>query len=101
MRKIYINSTRYPATWNLDSALRHLRDKVQPSMFWVDALFIDQTNVEERNSQAKRMGTVYKTVSEVIAWLGPEYANSDLVFDFFDVMRKTPHSLGIHECIHH
>ena len=26
---------------------------------WIDALFIDQSNIEERNSQVRLMGTIY------------------------------------------
>jgi hypothetical protein len=48
-RKVFINGIRHQVSENLESALRHLRYKHRPRTLWVDALCIDQSNVEERN----------------------------------------------------
>ncbi|KAK6856154.1 HET-domain-containing protein [Apiospora arundinis] len=88
--KVFINGTRHEVSQNLDSALRHLRYKDRPRVLWVDALCINQTDIEERNSQVKQMGTIYKMSSQVLAWLGPEYNNSDMAFDFFETMPGDP-----------
>jgi hypothetical protein len=37
---------------------------------WIDALSIDQTNVEERNHQVQQMGLIFSRAREVLAWLG-------------------------------
>ncbi|RYN36232.1 hypothetical protein AA0119_g10643 [Alternaria tenuissima] len=37
---------------------------------WIDALSIDQTNVEERNHQVQQMGRVFSHAKEVLSWLG-------------------------------
>jgi hypothetical protein len=42
------NGHPVPITANLDSALRHLRQEHQPLAMWVDALCINQDNVDER-----------------------------------------------------
>ncbi|KAH6622246.1 heterokaryon incompatibility protein-domain-containing protein [Boeremia exigua] len=64
-------------TENLDCALRHLRYKVMPRTLWVDALSMDQSNIQERNHQVQMMGKIYSTAKIVIVWLGP-VDNSDL-----------------------
>jgi hypothetical protein len=54
--KVFINGTRHAVSQNLESALRHLRYKDRSRTLWVDALSINQTNIQERNSQVKHMG---------------------------------------------
>jgi hypothetical protein len=39
---------------------------------WVDALCINQEDVEERNLQVLRMSSIYRQAQAVLAWLGPE-----------------------------
>lgn len=50
-------------------SLRHASDNID---FWIDALCIDQFNVEERNLQVLRMTSIYRQAEEVVAWIGPE-----------------------------
>ena len=49
---------------------------------WVDALCIDQTNIQERASQVSLMGDIYSTADRVIIWLGNTISNhlSDLIW---------------------
>jgi hypothetical protein len=88
VRKIFINGKRCSITGNLESALRHLRYKDKPRRLWVDAICINQADVDERNAQVKAMGAVYKSATQVLAFLGPEYDDSDLAFDYFNTMPK-------------
>lgn len=57
---------------NLDSALRHLRRRNAIVTLWVDALCIDQSNVQERNHQVQHMRQIYETAEETIVYLGPQ-----------------------------
>ncbi|KAF2807949.1 uncharacterized protein BDZ99DRAFT_464850 [Mytilinidion resinicola] len=41
-------------------------------------LFLEASKVQERNHQVNFMGQIYKSASEVVAWLGPEADSSDL-----------------------
>lgn len=43
------------------------------SWLWVDALSINQTNVEERNHQVQQMGLIFSGAREVISWLGDSH----------------------------
>jgi hypothetical protein len=67
---------------NLDAALRSLRFKSEIRTLWVDAVCIDQSNLEERSKQVGYMRLVYKSASEVVVWLGPEQSWTKTAFDF-------------------
>lgn len=55
---------------NLHDFLRQLHSSSWRGYFWVDALCIDQTNTDERNSQVKIMADIYTRAETVHAWLG-------------------------------
>jgi hypothetical protein len=61
---------------SLASALRYLRCSNQERVFLIDAMCINQEDIEERNEQVKRMTNIYKLAQRVIAWLGEESTNS-------------------------
>lgn len=39
---------------------------------WVDAICINQFDMEERNSQVQHMGQIYQHATSLIAWLRPK-----------------------------
>ena len=57
-------------TQNLDDALRSLRLPTQARRLWVDAICIDQQNIDERSRQVQYMRLVYSRATRVIVWLG-------------------------------
>ncbi|MCJ1284487.1 hypothetical protein MMC26_003819 [Xylographa opegraphella] len=63
---------------NLWDALRYLRDRYDPRWLWVDALSIDQANLQERSHQVQQMGSIYRSATRVLAWLGEASDDSDL-----------------------
>jgi hypothetical protein len=79
---IIVNGSSLAVTINLASALRELRSsraledskgvQMLPILLWVDAICINQQDVEERNSQVLMMGDIYRHAVSVLAWLGPE-----------------------------
>jgi hypothetical protein len=66
---------------NLESALRYLRLPTEARLIWINAICIHQTNVEERDQQVRRMGSVYDNAKNILVWLGPEADDSDLAVD--------------------
>lgn len=58
---------------NLSEALRYLRLRDEVRVVWVDALCINQDDLEEREHQVARMANIYSRARKVIAWLGPDY----------------------------
>lgn len=63
---------------NLRQALLHLRHADRPRTLWIDALCINQDDVNERNEQVRHMDTIYRMASRVVIWLGTESINSDV-----------------------
>jgi len=57
---------------NLHDALRHLGHHVRKrqSLFWVDAICINQEDVDERSSQVTKMKDIYERADRIFAWLG-------------------------------
>jgi hypothetical protein len=75
-RPIFLNRRKFPVTVNLESALRHLRERIEcgshAAILWVDALCIDQRNESERTSQVQMMGDVYRQCRQAIVYLGDQ-----------------------------
>lgn len=66
---------------NLYEALQALRLASTPQTLWVDALCIDQSNIQERAHQVGLMGLVYRYATSVVIWLGPQWDGCDLAMD--------------------
>ena len=62
------------------SALRNLRKKNYNRDIWIDAICIDQENLEERSKQVRIMDSIYRQASRVIAYLGEETTGSRVLF---------------------
>jgi hypothetical protein len=61
---------RLSVTQNLETALRYLRTTDASRILWIDAICIDQSNLEERSAEVLRMGDIYKWAWRVIICLG-------------------------------
>ncbi|KAK0943078.1 hypothetical protein LTR48_006145 [Friedmanniomyces endolithicus] len=67
---ITVNSMPFIVRENLEQALRHLRKKTRRRRLWVDAVCINQLDVEERATQVMQMGQIYRNADQVLIWLG-------------------------------
>lgn len=70
-RQISLGGYPWSVTANLEVAIRYLRQEDRPRVIWIDALCINQADLEERARQVPRMQQIYKLADAVIAWLGP------------------------------
>ncbi|KAI8935043.1 hypothetical protein NX059_008707 [Plenodomus lindquistii] len=74
---------------NLESALRMLRDK-RPMMngyfIWIDALCINQEDMNERSQEVRRMRLIYRLAANVVIWLGPRAEGSDEAMDLVKIL---------------
>ncbi|OTA87754.1 hypothetical protein M434DRAFT_23855 [Hypoxylon sp. CO27-5] len=94
---IDINGCNFPVTANLHSALRHLRSPAgvaDPITLWVDAVCINQIDLDERRQQVSMMRHIYTSAEKVIIWLGEADDESDLVFDTLPVIAARDHQQG-------
>ncbi|KAL6893436.1 heterokaryon incompatibility protein domain-containing protein [Trichoderma evansii] len=75
---ITLNGFPFEVRKNLLDALLFLRSRAVSEkgcqLFWIDAICINQSDVEERNRQLKIMPQIYFRASTVVVWLGSKYA---------------------------
>lgn len=69
---------RQPITKNLQVLLEHLCAGDEPVTLWIDALCINQADVEEKSHQITLMKDVYGMAEATWLWLGPASDDSDL-----------------------
>jgi Heterokaryon incompatibility protein (HET) len=58
------------------------RNDSKSRWWWIDSICIDETNLEERNSQVQMMGQIYRQCKETLVWLGPKSDDSDKAIEF-------------------
>jgi len=68
---ILLNDQEFLITPSLKYALSYLRYKTEPRVLWVDAVCINQSNIEERNQQVALMREIYSRCERDIAWIDP------------------------------
>ncbi|KAK4496540.1 hypothetical protein PRZ48_012520 [Zasmidium cellare] len=76
---ILINSQKISVRKNLKRFLHEVRkwSRYKHTLFWIDAVCINQADFQERSEQVKLMADIYQKAEHVLVWLGPAYANSD------------------------
>ncbi|CAN9311553.1 unnamed protein product [Alternaria sp. RS040] len=90
---INISGSSIRITQNLFDVLMALSPTVRPwyagatadqhryQYYWIDAICIDQNNLQERGQQVSLMGEIYSKSTCTLVWLGREYDNSGLAID--------------------
>ncbi|EXL40291.1 hypothetical protein FOCG_17179 [Fusarium oxysporum f. sp. radicis-lycopersici 26381] len=88
-REISCNGECFKTTENLFLAMAHLRNDNADRLLWIDAICINQANLEERKSQVLLMGKIYSEATKVVVWLGSN-PGSDGVNHVFELVEKYP-----------
>ena len=65
---------------NLYHALRHLQEADTKRALWIDAICINQLNLEEKANQVRRMSAIYRKAKRVLCWLDEEVESIGNVF---------------------
>ncbi|RAH53677.1 hypothetical protein BO85DRAFT_503710 [Aspergillus piperis CBS 112811] len=89
---ILVNDQLFFIRENLYKFLKVLASSAyRDTYFFADAICINQNDTSERNAQVQRMGDLYAQAENVLVWLGPATAESDLIFDvcFESVVNNT------------
>lgn len=68
----------------LHDALRRLRLPDRQRLIWIDAICINQADIEERGSQVGIMGEIYSKAEQVLIWVGEHYASGRAVQEMLD-----------------
>ncbi|KAG4441595.1 hypothetical protein IFR05_002930 [Cadophora sp. M221] len=92
-RPIIVDGYLWEVTLNLEAALRQIRAQLEVGQcrrLWIDALCINQKNIQERNLQVCRMKSIYKIADDVLVWLGPASrgGQSDRAIQFWEYLAE-------------
>ncbi|ORY71929.1 heterokaryon incompatibility protein-domain-containing protein [Pseudomassariella vexata] len=79
---------RLAITRELILALKYLRHPRDSRFLWIDALWIDQANHEERNHQVQMMSRIYNCSKQVCVWLGENNDDSATAISFISEIMK-------------
>lgn len=82
--QITIDGQRLTIRQNLWFALSSMRSKMNEGepeflrLFWIDAICINQQDIEERSHQVNMMKEIFSQAALVLVWLGPEEHDSSI-----------------------
>ncbi|KXJ89459.1 heterokaryon incompatibility protein-domain-containing protein [Microdochium bolleyi] len=93
------NGTSLPLTQNLVDLILVLQQQPheheqQRLTLWIDAVCINQQDVQERGSQVNIMCQIYSSARQVIAWLGRSTPASTAAFTFMQSVAPTSRARG-------
>ncbi|KAI1770775.1 HET-domain-containing protein [Hypoxylon cercidicola] len=77
-QSITLDGVDLPVFENLEAVLRRLRRPTKSCTLWIDAICINQDDLEERASQVKLMRDVYEGAIGVTIWLGEPSRGAEL-----------------------
>jgi hypothetical protein len=93
-REIELENTVFLSTANLYVALQYLRQDT-PRVLWVDALCINQANIEERGEQVPKIGAIYTSAKVVCSWIGePSETSDEAIAAIVELAQIYEHKVG-------
>jgi hypothetical protein len=69
-------------TNNVDAMLRQFRKTSKYRCLWIDAICLNQQDLEEKDIQVPLMGNIYRQATKVLVWLGPAIQSEDVSLAF-------------------
>lgn len=88
-RNVLIDGCRLPVTPNLESFLRQVLSSLQEGKevgyLWIDAICVDQSNIDERGHQVGCMRRIFEQSHGLIVWLGDL---TEVIRRFFERVRS-------------
>lgn len=85
-KEIQVDGKSYHVTENLHAAMLQLRAMDMESgswyrLWWIDAICIDQGNLDEHGHQVNFMARIYRRALAVVVWLGDEIGGTAAAFE--------------------
>lgn len=75
-----ISGRKRTLTWNLAWALLQFGDlNMTTTYYWIDAICIDQLNIQEKSEQASIMDRICQRAEAVNVWIGRKYQDTAIV----------------------
>jgi hypothetical protein len=75
---ITVDDKNFAVRKSLWDALFFLREATEARVLWIDAICINQDDLEERSCQVRQMRRIFEQAENVLAWVGTKSHNSDL-----------------------
>ncbi|ETS82017.1 hypothetical protein PFICI_07019 [Pestalotiopsis fici W106-1] len=97
LEKVSLAGQEIPVTENLLSCLRHLRHRDDALKIWVDAICINQNDLEEKSNQVAMMGYIYSRCLAVYCWLGAPTDPMAAEVDPFQILRHFAEDKHYHQ----
>ncbi|KAH7071574.1 heterokaryon incompatibility protein-domain-containing protein [Paraphoma chrysanthemicola] len=85
-RPITVNNSSFLVSSTLHMALEHLRHEQRKRKIWIDAISINQADIDERSAQVAIMREIYQNATRVNIWLGPATESSEQAMTFLRMM---------------
>ncbi|KAI0098900.1 heterokaryon incompatibility protein-domain-containing protein [Nemania sp. FL0031] len=82
---IFVNHVPFTISANLYHALDCVRLSDKTRVLWVDAICINQQDIQEKSEQVRMMDQIYSNADTVLIYLGPDADGSSLVMDYLTV----------------
>ena len=73
---ILLDEHPFGVTQNLSLALRFLRLPTGDRTLWIDAVCVNQNDLDERSAHIQLMKNIYQDAHQVVSWLGDEDENA-------------------------
>lgn len=81
---VSINGSHFAVRPNLFHCLNELRLATSVRTLWIDAICIDQTNIQERNQQVAEMRNIYAKAAQVRIWVGQPNSRTKELFEYLN-----------------
>ncbi|KAF2034959.1 HET-domain-containing protein, partial [Setomelanomma holmii] len=96
--EISLRCARRKVTRNLETLLRAFRRPGKHRVLWIDAICINQGDNLEKTHQVGSMGSIYKSASRVLVWLGEADLFSDIMVESYKVFETKLSSRPLVTC---
>lgn len=91
---ISLNGRNFLVTANLHAALHRLQKDDAVRRIWIDAICVDQYNIDERNQQVRLMRQVYSSCERCLVWLGEFAEDVSMGVEVISKMEALRHAMA-------
>lgn len=88
-KTILINDKPFQVGTSCELVLKQAYGYEKSRYYWIDAICIDQKNIDEKSKQVAMMGNIYKKADHVLACVGRHYDDSRFLFQNFKPFSRT------------
>lgn len=85
LRSISLEGHPFHVTANLHGALSRLQSSSMSRPIWIDAICINQDNLQECSEQVGKVEAIFKQAAKVIIWLGDADNERSLHFPYYRI----------------